>query len=123
MATKNDAEEARVVCETISLTSAYPRSCVFAFLTLALADHGAEVIKIESPEGDAGRHIGLSDGLIEAATMDKRNSLHGVKQREVEEVQHGCNRKLTWLLNCKQWREPPQQQPRRAATNNWLVTQ
>jgi crotonobetainyl-CoA:carnitine CoA-transferase CaiB-like acyl-CoA transferase len=32
------------------------------YLTLALADHGAEVIKIESPEGDAGRHIGLSDG-------------------------------------------------------------
>lgn len=33
------------------------------YLTLALADHGAEVIKIESPgEGDPGRHIGLADG-------------------------------------------------------------
>ena len=32
------------------------------YLTLALADHGAEVIKIEPPEGDPGRHIGLSDG-------------------------------------------------------------
>src|SRR5215469_11923241 len=32
------------------------------FLTQALADHGAEVIKIESPEGDASRHIGLADG-------------------------------------------------------------
>lgn len=33
------------------------------FMTLALADHGAEVIKIEAPgEGDPGRHIGLSDG-------------------------------------------------------------
>jgi crotonobetainyl-CoA:carnitine CoA-transferase CaiB-like acyl-CoA transferase len=33
------------------------------YLTLALADHGAEVIKIEMPgEGDPARHIGLRDG-------------------------------------------------------------
>ncbi len=33
------------------------------YLTLALADHGADVIKIEMPgEGDPARHIGLRDG-------------------------------------------------------------
>jgi crotonobetainyl-CoA:carnitine CoA-transferase CaiB-like acyl-CoA transferase len=33
------------------------------YLTLALADHGAEVIKIEAPgAGDPGRHIGPFDG-------------------------------------------------------------
>ena len=32
------------------------------YLALALADHGAEVIKIEAPGGDHTRHIGLKDG-------------------------------------------------------------
>ena len=33
------------------------------YLTLMLADHGAEVIKVEPPgEGDPTRHLGLSDG-------------------------------------------------------------
>jgi len=32
------------------------------WLTAALADHGAEVIKVEPPEGDPTRHLGLSDG-------------------------------------------------------------
>jgi crotonobetainyl-CoA:carnitine CoA-transferase CaiB-like acyl-CoA transferase len=45
------------------------------YLTLAMADHGAEVIKIEAPgEGDPGRHIGLSDG---ASTVFFRNLNRG----------------------------------------------
>ena len=32
------------------------------FLTMTLADHGAEVIKVEPPNGDPGRAIGPSDG-------------------------------------------------------------
>ena len=32
------------------------------FLTMTLADHGAEVIKVEPPNGDPGRDIGPSDG-------------------------------------------------------------
>ena len=33
------------------------------YMTMLMADHGAEVIKVEPPgEGDAGRSIGLSDG-------------------------------------------------------------
>ena len=31
-------------------------------LTLAMADHGVEVIKVEPPWADPGRAIGLSDG-------------------------------------------------------------
>ena len=47
------------------------------YLTLALADHGAEVIKVEPPgEGDPGRHIGLSDG---PSTVFFRNLNRGKK--------------------------------------------
>jgi crotonobetainyl-CoA:carnitine CoA-transferase CaiB-like acyl-CoA transferase len=47
------------------------------YLTLAMADHGAEVIKIEQPgEGDPGRHIGLSDG---PSTVFFRNLNRGKK--------------------------------------------
>jgi crotonobetainyl-CoA:carnitine CoA-transferase CaiB-like acyl-CoA transferase len=47
------------------------------YLTMVLADHGAEVIKIEPPgEGDPGRHIGLSDG---PTTVFFRNVNRGKK--------------------------------------------
>jgi crotonobetainyl-CoA:carnitine CoA-transferase CaiB-like acyl-CoA transferase len=46
------------------------------YLTLALADHGAEVIKIESPDGDPGRKIGASDG---PTTVFFRNLNRGKK--------------------------------------------
>jgi len=46
------------------------------YLTLALADHGAEVIKIEPPEGDATRRIGAADG---PTTVYFRNLNRGKK--------------------------------------------
>jgi len=47
------------------------------YLTKALADHGAEVIKVEVPgDGDPGRHIGLSDG---PSTVFFRNLNRGKK--------------------------------------------
>jgi crotonobetainyl-CoA:carnitine CoA-transferase CaiB-like acyl-CoA transferase len=47
------------------------------YLTMTLADHGAEVIKIEPPgEGDPGRAIGLADG---PSTVFFRNLNRGKK--------------------------------------------
>jgi crotonobetainyl-CoA:carnitine CoA-transferase CaiB-like acyl-CoA transferase len=47
------------------------------YLTMTLADHGAEVIKVEQPgEGDPGRSIGLSDG---PSTVFFRNLNRGKK--------------------------------------------
>jgi crotonobetainyl-CoA:carnitine CoA-transferase CaiB-like acyl-CoA transferase len=46
------------------------------YLTLALADHGAEVIKIEPPDGDPGRKIGIADG---PTTVFFRNLNRGKK--------------------------------------------
>src|ERR1044072_3713924 len=46
------------------------------YLTMTLADHGAEVIKIEPPDGDPGRHIGPSDGPV---TVFFRNFNRGKK--------------------------------------------
>jgi crotonobetainyl-CoA:carnitine CoA-transferase CaiB-like acyl-CoA transferase len=59
--------------KVIDLSSFLPGPC----LTMTLADHGAEVIKIEPPgEGDPGRHIGLSDG---PSTVFFRNFNRGKK--------------------------------------------
>ena len=46
------------------------------YLTMTLADHGADVIKIEPPTGDPGRQIGLSDG---PSTVFFRNFNRGKK--------------------------------------------
>ena len=52
------------------------------YLTLAMADHGAEVIKVETPgAGDPGRHIGLSDG---PSTVFFRNLNRGKKSIVVD---------------------------------------
>jgi crotonobetainyl-CoA:carnitine CoA-transferase CaiB-like acyl-CoA transferase len=61
-------EGLRVVDLTVFLPGPY--------LTLALADHGAEVIKIEPPEGDATRRIGAADG---PSTVYFRNLNRGKK--------------------------------------------
>lgn len=46
------------------------------YLTQALADHGAEVVKVEPPGGDPGRKIGLADG---PSTVFFRNLNRGKK--------------------------------------------
>ena len=46
------------------------------YLTSAMADHGAEVIKIEAPGGDPGRSIGSPDG---DSTVFFRNVNRGKK--------------------------------------------
>jgi crotonobetainyl-CoA:carnitine CoA-transferase CaiB-like acyl-CoA transferase len=52
------------------------------YLTLALADHGAEVIKVEPPgEGDPSRHIGAADG---ATSVFFRNVNRGKKSVVVD---------------------------------------
>src|SRR5262245_50501946 len=52
------------------------------YLTLALADHGAEVIKVEPPgEGDPTRHLGLKDG---PSTVYFRNLNRGKKSLVVD---------------------------------------
>ena len=60
------------------------------YLTLALADHGAEVIKIEPPgEDDPGRHIGAADG---PTTVFFRNVNRGKKSMVLDlKTESGAN--------------------------------
>src|SRR3954466_10645109 len=67
------------------------------YLTLAMADHGAEIIKGESPgEGDPGRHIGLSDG---PSTVVFPNLNRGKKSIVVDLKKPGHREKL--LARCE----------------------
>src|ERR1700677_1186501 len=50
------------------------------YLTMAMADHGAEVIKVERPDqGDPGRHIGELDGETTAFFRNLNRGKKSVK--------------------------------------------
>jgi crotonobetainyl-CoA:carnitine CoA-transferase CaiB-like acyl-CoA transferase len=53
------------------------------YLTMNLADHGAEVIKIEPPGGDPAREIGIRDGretvLFRSLNRGKRSVVIDLK--------------------------------------------
>lgn len=64
-------------------------------LSLTMADHGAEVIKIEQPgEGDPGRHIGLADGPY---TVFFRNHNRGKKSIALD-LKKEADRAALWDL-------------------------
>ena len=64
---------------------------------MALADHGAEVIKIEPPgEGDPGRHIGPSDG---PTTVFFRNFNRGKKSVVLDLKEHEQRERLLELCD------------------------
>jgi crotonobetainyl-CoA:carnitine CoA-transferase CaiB-like acyl-CoA transferase len=65
------------------------------YLTLALADHGAEVIKVEAPgEGDPAREIGVTDG---ATTAFFRNCNRGKKSVVIDLKSDGGRETLLGL--------------------------
>jgi crotonobetainyl-CoA:carnitine CoA-transferase CaiB-like acyl-CoA transferase len=67
------------------------------WLTLALADHGAEVTKVEPPgEGDPTRHLGLSDG---PSTVYFRALNRGKKSRAIDLKSEQGKRALLELVD------------------------
>jgi crotonobetainyl-CoA:carnitine CoA-transferase CaiB-like acyl-CoA transferase len=67
------------------------------YLSLEMADHGAEVIKIEQPgEGDPGRHIGLADG---PHTVFFRNLNRGKKSVVIDLKSEGGRERLLRLAD------------------------
>ena len=64
------------------------------YLTTAMADHGAEVIKVEAPSGDPGRHIGKPDG---DHTVFFRNVNRGKKSIVLDLKQDGDRETLLKL--------------------------
>jgi crotonobetainyl-CoA:carnitine CoA-transferase CaiB-like acyl-CoA transferase len=64
------------------------------YLTSAMADHGAEVIKVESPSGDPGRNIGKPDG---DSTVFFRNVNRGKKSIVLDLKQDGDRETLLKL--------------------------
>jgi crotonobetainyl-CoA:carnitine CoA-transferase CaiB-like acyl-CoA transferase len=65
------------------------------YLTSAMADHGAEVIKVEAPGGDPGRAIGKPDG---DSTVFFRNVNRGKKSIVLDLKQDGDRETLLKLL-------------------------
>lgn len=65
------------------------------YLTMMLADHGAEVIKVEAPHGDAGREVGLSDG---ETTVFFRNVNRGKKSVVLNLKEEADHAKLLSLV-------------------------
>jgi crotonobetainyl-CoA:carnitine CoA-transferase CaiB-like acyl-CoA transferase len=64
------------------------------YLTSAMADHGAEVIKVEAPAGDPGRGIGKPDG---DSTVFFRNVNRGKKSIMLDLKQDGDRETLLTL--------------------------
>jgi crotonobetainyl-CoA:carnitine CoA-transferase CaiB-like acyl-CoA transferase len=66
------------------------------FLTMALADHGAEVIKVEPPDGDPGRQIGPMDARTSAFF---RNLNRGKKSVVIDLKSEGGRKALLQLCD------------------------